>query len=333
MMKQQKVFPFRSLLLLFLLCSLLFGTIGCTNRPTETGGRLQIVCTTFPHYDWMRNIVGDTDNVELTLLIANGTDPHSYEPTIADIATLSDSDMVILVGGESDLWIKEAIANAEEPRPAQITLIDLPNVTLREITSESGHDHGHDHSHGHHDHEHAPYDEHIWLSLQNAVACVQGLTELLAEKDAENADRYRQNAAVYLEKLEALDLRYESMIAAAPRQELLFADRFPFIYLTEDYGLHVHAAFDGCTTDVNASFETILRLIEATSELNVTKIMVTESSDRKLAEAVIRACEETNLEIRSLDSLQSITKQRIEAGETYLSVMEQNLLTLQEALS
>lgn len=319
------------LLSILLLIPFLFG---CSKSIQKNNPHtFDIICTTFPHYDWMRQIIGDTEGVTLSLLISNGTDPHSYEPTIADIAALNHSDMVVLVGGDSDTWIKEALAQSENKDLIQVKLNEMEGVTLQKITSESGHNHAHEHEHEHDGHDHSPYDEHIWLSLRNAAACVRGLTSTLANHDPTHAESYQANADRYLQALEDLDRRYVEAVASAAKRELLFADRFPFIYLTEDYGLHVHAAFDGCTTDVNASFATIVSLAKEVSELCVTKIMVTEASDQKLAEAVIRATERSDLSILAMNSLQSITNQGIQDGATYLSIMEENLSVLKEALS
>lgn len=322
---------FSLVLSIFLLLPCLFG---CSSPKDQNDpNTFDIICTTFPHYDWMRQIVGNSQGVTLSLLISNGTDPHSYEPTLADIAALNRCDMVVLVGGDSDTWIKEALAQTERQELIQVKLKDLEGVTLQKITSESGSEHAHDHEHNHDGHEHSPYDEHLWLSLRNAAACVRGLTETLATHDPVRAETYRANAARYLRELAALDARYAEAVANSPKRELLFADRFPFVYLTEDYGLHVHAAFEGCTTDTNASFETVVGLAKEIPELGVTKIMVTEASDQKLAEAVIRASGKDGLSILALDSLQSIVKKDIESGVTYLSVMTKNLSVLTEALS
>ncbi|MBQ8345210.1 MAG: zinc ABC transporter substrate-binding protein [Clostridia bacterium] len=326
----------RLLALVLCLCFLPTLWTGCSDRANPSDSSedgIQILCTTFPHYDWMRQIIGETEGVTLSLLISNGTDPHSYEPTVADLAALAHTDAVILVGGESDTWIREAIAVSENHRLRTLLLSEAEGVVLREVTAESGHEHG-ERKHDHHDgHDHEGFDEHLWLSLSNAMACVRAMTRLLTELDPVHASAYETNAEAYRKELSALDEAYAQAVAASPRRELLFTDRFPFVYLTEDYGLHVHAAFSGCTTDVDADFETVVRLAESVKEMQVSRLMVTDGSDRKLAEAVIRACEQEELSILELDSLQTITGQRIRSGETYLSVMTKNLSVLKAALS
>lgn len=322
----------RLICVLMVLSLLPLGLLGCASPERES--RLEILCTTFPLYDWTRTVVGEAEGVTVSLLVENGTDAHSYQPTPADMAALKRCDVAVLIGGESDGWVREALSQNQRADQSVIELMALEGMILRPISDESGHDHEHEHDHGHGDHEHgSAYDEHIWLSLRNAVTSVMGIADALSERDPAYASHYQGRAEAYAEKLLALDGRYREMVQASRGAPLLFADRYPFVYLMEDYGLHAHAAFAGCSADVGASFASVVELAELVSDLNVTKIMITESSDGALARTVIGASGRENCSVLVLDSLQSVTKADVLSEKTYLSVMESNLSVLEEALS
>lgn len=295
-------------------------SFGCDRE--EDG--VEILCTVFPIYDWARSIIGESEGVTLSLLVENGTDMHSFQPSFSDVAKIKRCDVLILVGGESDRWVAEA---ADEDTTV-IKLSELDGIRLYEVSAESGeHDHEHDHEDGH---NHA-FDEHLWLSLANARVAAGAICEALCDVDGENQDAYKANLAAYSDKLLALDERFWELTEGAD-QTLIFADRFPFVYLFEDYGLRYYAAFEGCTTDTNADFETVVRLAKAADGQSGRWILVTESSDRALAESVIRAAARDDLEIRELDSMQSLTGDEVSSVATYLGIMESNLEVLKEIL-
>lgn len=192
-----------------------------------------------------------------------------------------------------------------------------------EGAEQSGHDH---------DHDHTEYDEHVWLSLLNAEVIVRDIAEKLGETDPANADEYADNAAAYIRKLGELDDKFEQCVRASERRTLLFADRFPFRYFADDYGLECYAAFQGCSAESDASFATITFLAGKVDELGLKYIVVLEGSDRKIAQSVISNTADKNQEIVVMDSLQSVSKKDIEKGATYLSLMEKNLAALTTAL-
>ena len=320
-----------SLLVLCLLLSA-FSLFSCAEKKDD--GKLHIVCTLFPQYDWLRNIVSGSQSIELDLIIANGSDPHSYQPTAADIMTISNCDILIYVGGDSDEWIKKAIERSKNDNIQTIVLTELEGVNIHEISASSHSHEGHSHSDGHDGHSHSALDEHIYLSLRNAMASVREITEILCEKDPASKELYKKNSDIYLEKLLALSSELALAVGSVPEEErfVLFADRFPFVYLLSDYGVHYAAAFEGCTTDVDADFDTVLRLIHEADEHNVKYIAVTESSDKALAETVISSTKTKNQKILTFNSMQAISRQKINGGVTYLSIMEENAKALKTAL-
>lgn len=315
-----------SLLCLILVLVLLPIFPSCQSAPQDS--KITILCTLFPQYDWVRSIVGDSDSIEVTLLIKNGTDPHSYQPTAADIMAISSCDMIIYQGGGADTWVQEAINRAKSPDIRKIALTELEGITLRHISSSSHH-HGEDeHEHGH---DHGTYDEHLWLSLSNAVNAVERLTNEICSLDPENSALYRANSLEYVNQLDRLDAEYRKAAENSLNPFVLFADRFPFVYLLEDYGIDYAAAFEGCSADVDAGFDTVLSLIKEADSHKVSYIAVTESSDKALATTVASSAKR-DIEIITLNSLQSVTERQIDGGITYLSVMRENLTALKTAI-
>lgn len=295
-------------------------------KSSQGDEKITILCTLFPQYDWIKSIVGDSDNIEVLLLIKNGTDPHSYQPTAADIMAISNCDMIVYQGGESDIWVQEAIKRAKSADIRKIALSELDGITLRHISSSS---HAHD-EHGH-THDHGAYDEHLWLSLSNAVCAVGRLTNELCSLDPENSAFYRANSLEYTNRLNQLDEEYRKATKNALKPFVLFADRFPFVYLLEDYGIDYAAAFEGCSADVDAGFDTVLSLIKEADSHKVSYIAVTESSDKALATTVASSAK-GDIEIIVMNSLQSITEREIDSGTSYLSVMKENLNALKTAI-
>ena len=328
-MKKRLLCALLALITVFLLCSCSQG------QKKENSDKIKILCTLFPQYDWLRNIAKGSDSVELSLIIANGADPHSYQPTAADIMNISNCDIIVCLGGDSDNWVTKAVERSNNASIKNVRLSELEGMTLHNISSSShsheGHSNGED---SHEGHKHAPFDEHLYLSLRNAATATYALAEILCEKDPKNAELYTKNASDYAERLSALDREFTSSLEQADIDEpfMLFADRFPFVYLLSDYGIHYSAAFEGCSTDANADFDTVIRLIHEAEHHSVSYIAVTETSDKALANTVISSGKKKNREILTLDSMQSVTKNDITKGESYLLTMTYNLETVKKAV-
>jgi len=314
-----------SLLLAALL--LLSALAGCAPAPArEDNGTLHIVTTIFPIYDWVRSVVGGDGTVEVTLLLQNGTDMHSYQPSVDDIVTISTCDVFFYVGGESDAWVEDALAQAVNPDLLAFSMLDLlGDLALEEETVEGMEADGDEG-------EEVP-DEHVWLSLRNAAYLTDGIAAALMEADPARAGAYRRNADIYIPRLRALDADYEATVAAGTKDTLLFADRFPFRYLTEDYGLTYYAAFAGCSAETEASFETVAFLAGKVDELDLDVILTIDGGDGALAGTVRAQTAGKDQTILTLDSLQSVTAADIEAGLTYCGVMADNLAVLEAALA
>ena len=315
---------------LFVGCAALGSTSSPTPRPALSGETVSVVATIFPAYDWTRQLIGaGNDRVSLTLLLDRGTDLHSYQPTVEDIYKISTCDLFIYVGGESDKWVPDALAQASNKNMTVICLMDALGGALKEEETVEGME-----AEEEEDEEDGPaYDEHIWLSLRYAQTLRAAIRDGLMACDPAGRDAYLANCEAYTAKLAALDEAFGEAVAAAPRHVLLFADRFPFRYLVDDYGLSYYAAFLGCSAETEASFETVNFLVSKVDELQLPYVIKLESSDSRMAETIIASSKAQNAQILELNSLQSVTAAGVEEGVTYLGVMEKNLEVLRQALN
>ena len=304
-----------------------------TTQAKDTNDKqVKVVTTVFPEYDWVKEIAGDeVSNMDLTMLLDNGVDLHSYQPTADDIMKISDCDLFIYVGGESDAWVEDALKEAVNKDMKVINLLDVLGSSVKEEEVVEGMEAEEEEAKDGAEEE-AEYDEHVWLSLRNAKVLCKAIADDLAEIDTENANTYQENEKAYADKLDELDKKYQETVDSASQKTLLFGDRFPFRYMVDDYGLSYYAAFVGCSAETEASFETITFLAGKTDELGLKNIMTIEKSDQKIAKTIIENTKEKNQGILTLDSMQSTTSDDVKKGATYFSIMENNLNVLQEAL-
>ena len=310
--------------LCILLCAaLLLGLCGCGD-PSGGEDAIRVVVTIFPLYDWARNVAGNDPHADVSLLVKNGVDLHSFQPTTADMLAIRDCDLFIYVGGESDGWVHDALESAENPDRIVLNLMDVLGDALLEETCLEGMEEEAG--------EEETMDEHIWLSLRNARICVEAIADALTEADGADAEVYSEQAAAYADALDALDRQYAEAVEAAPFRTLLFPDRFPFRYLAEDYGIKCYAAFSGCSAETEASFETVAFLAETLKEQALPAVVTIEGSDVRLAETVISSSGRTDCPILTLRSMQGVSAGEISGGASYLGIMEENLAVLKQAL-
>jgi len=296
---------------------------GCAEKKTEEG-KLKIITTIYPVYEWVSQITAGTQNAEVSLLLNKGVDMHSFQPTTRDIVNISGCDVFVYVGGESDEWVEDVLRDATNKSMLTIDLMDALGDLAREEEAVEGMQGEEAETDGE-----TEYDEHIWLSLKNASVLTAYIAEQLGKKDAANQSAYAANAKAYTDKLGALDSRYAEMVKAAKHDTLIFADRFPFRYLTSDYDLKYYAAFSGCSAESEASFKTLVFLADKLKELKLNKLMIIDGSDEKIARAVIETAGVDHVDILMLNSMQSV----IGENDSYLGIMETNLTVLQKALN
>lgn len=341
-------------LILALLLTFILVLSGCSaSEVLEDSDKPSIVCTAFPQYDWTLQILGDrAEEFNVTLLNHQGTDMHSFQPTAANMVRMANCDLFIHIGGYSEGWVPAALESAGNNHSQVLTLLDHVEARAEEFTEGMEHNHDHDHDHESadsdheaaadtdanegHDHEEDAHeeelDEHLWLSLRCAQDACDAITESICQLDPANADTYKANAAAYKEQLHHLDHEFEEAVHEAGINVVLFADRFPFRYLTDDYHIEYLAAFPGCSAETEASFETILYLSEEMEAHQLTCAVILEGSKEDFAKTVVSNTNVENPRILTLNSMQSVNQRHIDAGVTYLGIMEENLTVLKEAL-
>jgi zinc transport system substrate-binding protein len=309
----------RSILFLITLAVLLSGVTAC--KPGKytaiQNGKINITTTNFPPYDFVRQIAGD--RVNLAMLLPPGSESHSFEPSPRDIITIQNSDIFIYVGGGSDKWIDRILQSMNTSSMKILAMIDTVEAVDEEIVEgmeEDGDDA-------------AAYDEHVWTSPGNAILIVQTITETLCETDAANSGYYRQNAASYIEELRLLDIAFSEVVSGSKRSTIVFADRFPFRYFADAYGLTYYAAFPGCSTDTEPSAATVKFLIDKIRAERIPVVFHIELSNERMANAISG---ETGAKNLLLHSSHNITKKDFDSGLGYLEIMKNNVENLKEAL-
>lgn len=304
----------------FILSIILTTTVfcGCDVQTTKSDSAIDILCTSYPLYDWVMNITDGSSSVKVGFLLKNGVDIHSFQPTADDIIKIKTSKLFVYNGGSSESYLTD-ILRGEEIN--SIAALDVVENSL--ISSEHTHDGEH----------HTEYDEHVWLSIKNAIKICEEISNQIIALDPENTALYESNTNVYIAKLRELDAAYSQTATSSARRSLVLADRYPFSYLMNDYGIICHSAFPGCSDETEASFATILSLAEKVKELELSVVLTTDGTNNAVAETVIKICGTENIEILSLNSLQTITEKEINEGKTYLSAMTENLEILRKTLN
>ncbi|MCL2037226.1 MAG: metal ABC transporter substrate-binding protein [Oscillospiraceae bacterium] len=305
------------------------GLSGCTYNGAEGGDKISIVCTVFPQYDWVREIIGErADYFALSYLSEDGVDSHSFSPSISQATSIKNADLFIHIGGISDGWVEGLSRDSSKHT---INMIEVLGDDVLIFGNFCGEDCNEDHNHNLPHEAEAP-DEHVWVSLRHAMTLCREITDVLAEMDPDNAELYKTNAEAYIAKLLALDGEYVTAVEGSSVDTIVFADRFPFRYLMSDYGLTHYAAFQGCSAETEASFSTIISLANRLDSLNLKIVVVTETSDKSIAETVINTTEGKDQRILVLHSMKMVTPNDVKNGTTYISIMKDNLSVIKEAL-
>lgn len=324
---------FKITAVLLALCALLVCLASCGGQDEPSGNdekKPEIICTAFAPYDWVRTVLGErSENYTVRMLSGNGADMHSYQPTAEDMKSIGNAAMFIYIGGESEKWVADVQKNVGTEKTVFVNLTEaLGSAVLEEETALEGSADEHEHEHdGADDNE---YDEHIWLSVKNAEKLTVYIAAELAKLDPDGKSVYDANAKEYLLKLAALDAEYKKAVQNASRSTVIFADRFPFLYLMKDYGINYCAAFAGCSAESEASFKTISALSRAADEAKTDTIIITETSDGAVADAVISGMTNKGCKKTVMNSMQSV-KTAEAASETYIGIMTNNLASLKQA--
>lgn len=293
-------------------------------------GRLQVVCSLFPYYDFVREIGGAY--VSPRLLVAAGREAHSFEPTPMDVIRVSRADVFVYNGGEGEQWVDEILSSAGENIPTVLRMMDYADTLTEEPLA--GHD---DHDHADHDHEHdddhdsddIEYDEHIWTSPVQAMKLCRAICDALCAADPAHAAVYRSNLENYLGQLAELDVAFRQVCSEKKRSLLVFGDRFPLLYFCREYGLDYRAAFHGCSSDTEPSLYTLKFLIDKVRQQDIPVVYALELSSRKVADAI---AETTGATVETFCSCQTVSQADWAAGEGYVSLMRRNVAALREGI-
>ena len=305
---------------------MLLPSVGCADADT----RESIVCSSPVISEWTRAVLGsDADNLNIVTLGARGADVHSYQPTVRDIAAVARCSVFIRNGGTSETWADGVITAADNDAMLTLALCEEMEDKLCAdvlLPSEHEHEHEHEHGHGHEGHDHE-YDEHIWISFELACESVSHICAVLSEARPAMAEKYAENAAAYVASIRAIEAEYASLRPLCEGRIAVMCDRDPFFYMWEFLGLEVEAAYEGCSAESEATFSVVSRLSRVIDGRGVRYVLVCESSDGRIADAVISASRDKNASVLTLDSMQS------ELGQGYIGALKNNLAVLRTALA
>ena len=342
------------------LCLVTTSLSGCKSKVSEEvddTGKLNVVTTIFPYYDFVRQIAGD--KVNLKMIVPAGMDTHSFEPTATDMINMGKADVLIYNGGEMESWMPKVIDAASNSKMISEAMMDNVDTVVEEIVDGMEEEDEHEHSESHEDsdehedldeHEHfdenqhnsdtlkehnddteeePEYDEHIWTSPDNACRIVKRIAEILGDADKENAKFYKENADKYIKKLEAVDKEFEDIVDKSSCHYLVFGDRFPLRYFVDEYDLDYSAAFAGCSSDTEPSADTVAFLIDKVKQEKVPVVLKIELTSPKVADSIAEA---TGTKVETFYTCHNVTKDEFDKGVTYLDLMKKNVGVLKDAL-
>ena len=314
---------------LFIVFTTLFTLSSCSYAKSESkndSGKVSVVTTIFPYYDFTRSIAGD--KADIKLLLSPGSEPHSYEPSPLDIVAIENCDIFIYNGGESDEWVESVLDSIENKNMKVMRMMDYVDLLYEQSVDHDEHEHEdgdeHEHEHG------EEYDEHIWTSVKNAEKLTNAIYDEMCVSDSANKAAYSSNRDSYLSKLQALDSEICDIVSNSKRNTVVFGDRFPFLYFVTDYSLEYECAFPGCSSETEPSISTVTHMIDFTRENKIPVVFYLEFSNGKVAKLI---SEDTGAKTMRFSSCHNVTKDEFADGATYISLMEQNANALKEALN
>lgn len=284
----------------------------CSTQSLNEDGRLNIVATIFPYYDFARNITAD--KAEIKLMLSPGNEPHSYEPSPSDIVAIENCDIFIYNGGESDEWVESVLESLQNKNIKILKMIDYITPKFEKTPEHTDGD---------------EYDEHIWTSVRNAKQLSSVIVDAVIEKDEQNRSYYSENEEIYLNKLDELDNDIKAIVNSGKQDTIVFGDRFPFLYFVDDYGLNYECAFPGCSHETEPNISTVTRLIDYVRDEKIPVVFYLEFSNGKTAGLI---SEDSEAKMLQFSSCHNVTKTEFENDVSYIYLMRQNAENLREAL-
>ncbi|MBR3163315.1 MAG: zinc ABC transporter substrate-binding protein [Clostridia bacterium] len=324
---------FKKIILIIILLAIIVGAgffmlKGRSKKQEANNDKIKVVSSNFASYDFLRAIIGDNDNVELTFLLGPGKDAHSYDPTAQDLITIQNADIFVYIGGEMEKW-SDKVLEAVGDKKSKIICIadDIDTIEEKEVDgAEEEEEHEHEE-----EHEEGAFDEHIWTSPKNAIKMVEVLEKTMEEIDNNNAEKYKKNSEKYIAEIKNIDKQIQNIVDNKKRYRLVFGDKMPMQYFIDYYNLKVSAAFNGCSTETEPSASTIAYLEKKVKEENIPVVLYVELNPGRVAKTI--ATEVGNgCEAMQIQALHNITLDDFKNGETWVSLMTRNLEVLKKAL-
>lgn len=308
----------KKLLIIFISIFALINT-GCSNKKSD---KITIISTSYPGYDFARAITKNNDNIEVKMLLKPGSETHDFEPTPQDIINIKNSDLFIYVGGDSDEWIDDILKDIDTKKTKIVKLMDLVDLVYEEeVEGMESHDE---------EEEEEEYDEHVWTSPNNAIQILEKLKDSIIKIDSDKKELYEENTKKYIDEIKNIDEEITNIVKNAKRNEVIFGDRFPIRYFTDQYNLKYYAAFPGCSDATEASSKTISFLIDKVNTDNIPVVFKIELSSGKIAKAI---ADETGAKVLEYNTAHNIKQSDFESGITYVDIMKKNIEVLKEALN
>ena len=314
------------ILIAIILAGIIAGVVlGKKNKTSNNNNteKIKVTASNFASYDFLRAIIGDNDNVELTFLLGPGKDAHSYDPTAQDLITIQNSDLFIYIGGEMEKWADRVLPTLDTSNTKVICVADdIKTIDEQEIDGAEPEEE---------EEEEGAFDEHIWTSPDNAITMVNTLEKSMEEIDSSNSSKYKQNAENYIAKIKNVDKQIQEIVDNKKRDRLVFGDKMPMQYFINYYKLQVSAAFSGCSTETEPSSKTIAYLVNKAKEENTPVILYIELNNGKVANTIANEVG-NGCKAMQIQTLHNVSKTDFDNGETWVSLMERNLDVLKAAL-
>ena len=304
---------FKRLTVLILVLALL----SACQTTVQVEDKPQIMVSLFPQYDIIRQIA--QDKVDVELFLPAGSEPHSYEPSASTLMKIVEADLFVYSSDELEPWVKRLVeGNASE----SLIVLDASNgITLLEA------DHGHEGEDE--DEEELAFDPHYWLDPQNMIIMSESIRDALIEIDPENEAFYIENANSYIASLKELDSNWQDLFDRAQLNQIIYGGHFAFGYLSHRFGLEILSPYSGYAPDAEPSAQALAGLMDVLAEKEINVIFYEELIDPRVARII---AEQAKVKIEVLHGAHNLNAEEMQAGWTYVSIMEDNIEKLKEAL-
>ena len=302
------------------LISLVLGACGASESKKQANdGKIHVVATFYPMYEFTKAVVGEAGEVEL--LIPAGTEAHDYEPSAKAVAKMSEADAIVYNSSEFETWMANIASNFKKSQTQVIEAArGIELMPMGEEEAHEDHDHDHDATDNHQHHA----DPHVWLDPVLAQIQVETIRDALAEQFPEQKEYFYQQAQNYLTELDQLDSEFKNTFTGAENRTFV-TQHAAFSYLAKRYDL-TQESIAGLSSEEEPSPSRLAELKHFVQDHQIPAIYFEDNASSKVAQTLAK---ETGVELAVLSPIESLTKEQKAAGDNYLSMMRQNLEALQ----